>query len=168
MLIACWSVKGGSGTSVAAATLALVLARSPGGAVLVDCGGDSPAVLGVANPPGEGVVAWATGDAPRDSLWRIATDVAPGLVLLPAGPVRWAGGAAGERLAAALDDRRPVVVDCGAAGAPLGQALAGVATVSLLVIRPCYLALRRALEAPLRPSSVLLLDEPGRSLRSNT
>ena len=165
MLIACWSVKGGSGTSVTAATLALVLARSSGDAVLVDCAGDAPAVLGVPSPHGGGVVAWAASEASRDSLWGLAVDAAPGLTLLPAGPSGPADAAAGERLAAALDDRRPVVVDCGSAGAPFGMAVAGVATVSLLVIRPCYLALRRALDAPLRPSSVVLVDEPGRSLR---
>jgi hypothetical protein len=32
------------------------------------------------------------------------------------------------------------------------------------VLRPCYIALRRALAAPLRPSAVVLVEEPGRSL----
>ena len=35
---------------------------------------------------------------------------------------------------------------------------------SLLVLRPCYLALRRALAAPIRPSAVVLVNEPGRAL----
>jgi hypothetical protein len=42
--------------------------------------------------------------------------------------------------------------------------VAAAATLSLLVIRPCYLALRRALAAPIRPSGVILVEEPGRSL----
>src|SRR5438105_1478067 len=46
----------------------------------------------------------------------------------------------------------------------VAAALAASATVSLLVIRPCYLALRRALDAPLRPSGVVLVSEEGRSL----
>jgi hypothetical protein len=36
--------------------------------------------------------------------------------------------------------------------------------VSLLVLRPCYLALRRAVAAPFRPSGVVLVREPGRAL----
>src|SRR2546426_1176908 len=42
--------------------------------------------------------------------------------------------------------------------------LAAAAGLSLLVLRPCYLALRRAIAAPLRPSGVVLVNEPGRSL----
>ena len=61
-------------------------------------------------------------------------------------------------------DRRPVVADCGAADAGAGLAVAAAAPVSLLVLRPCYLALRRAMAAPIRPSGVVLVVEPGRSL----
>jgi hypothetical protein len=42
--------------------------------------------------------------------------------------------------------------------------VASVSSLSLLVLRPCYLALRRALAAPLRPSGVILVVEPNRSL----
>ena len=42
--------------------------------------------------------------------------------------------------------------------------LAAGATHSLLVLRPCYLALRRAVSCPLRPSGVVLVREDGRSL----
>src|SRR5205823_4979023 len=44
MLISCWSVKGGSGTTVVAAAIALALARSAP-VVLADFGGDAPTVL---------------------------------------------------------------------------------------------------------------------------
>ena len=71
MVIACWSVKGGSGTSVVAASLALILAErsQPPGALLVDLAGDAAAVLGLAEPA-TGVREWlAAGDtAPADSL----------------------------------------------------------------------------------------------------
>jgi hypothetical protein len=54
------------------------------------------------------------------------------------------------------------LVDCGSM--PSGHRLAVAATAerSLLVLRPCYLALRRAIASPLRPSGVVLVDEPGR------
>jgi hypothetical protein len=42
--------------------------------------------------------------------------------------------------------------------------VAARSTHSLLVTRACYLALRRALDPPLRPSGVVLVTEPGRAL----
>ena len=57
-----------------------------------------------------------------------------------------------------------MVVDCSSGSEPAGLAVAASASLSLLVLRPCYLALRRALASPLRPSGVILVDEPGRSL----
>jgi len=75
-------------------------------------------------------------------------------------------------LAAALAvDGRVVVVDCGvvvgggSAPSPVGLALAGIADPSLLVIRPCYLALRRALTASIDASGIVLVGEPQRALQ---
>lgn len=172
MLIACWSVKGGSGTTVTAAALAVALAsaapvrgrRSTSGITLVDLGGDLPAALGVPEPSGPGVCDWlAAEDADADALARLLTDVRPGLHLLSfgSGPLPTTGG---ERLSVALASLGNVIVDCGAPGSSVGQTVAGGATLSLLVLRPCYLALRRALRAPMQPSGILLLDEPGRAL----
>jgi cellulose biosynthesis protein BcsQ len=171
VLITCWSVKGGSGTTVVAASLALVLARSsPHGALLVDLAGDGPAVLGLPEPDGPGVLSWLTADADVDiaALARLELAAGAGLSVVPAGDGDIIGGlnpARVESLAAALaDDARPVVVDAGRVPHPVGSHLAGAATVSLLVVRPCYLALRRAATAPLRPSGVVLVTEPGRAL----
>ena len=166
MLVACWSVKGGSGTTVVAATLALLLARSSeSGTVAADLGGDLPAAFGLPEPSGPGIGDWmrAHGDVPPDALRRLELDVGQGLRLLPRGmgPLPAAGG---EQLASALSGTGHVVVDCGSACEPAGLALAASASLSLMVLRPCYLALRRALAAPLRPSGVILVDEPGRSL----
>src|SRR4051794_33057920 len=65
VFVSCWSVKGGSGTTVVASSLALLLAtRSPAGSVLVDLAGDVPAVLGIPEPDGPGVSDWlAAGDS---------------------------------------------------------------------------------------------------------
>lgn len=167
MLIACWSVKGGSGTSVVAASLALQLARSAE-TTLVDLGGDSAAVLGLPEPAGPGVSEWlAESSVDAAALDRVGVDAAPGLRLVPLGrvPLPESGG---ERLAAALAGPRNVVIDCGSqvtSGPGLGAASA--ATLSLLVIRPCYLALRRAIACPIRPSGVVLIDEGDRSLGSS-
>ena len=166
MLVACWSVKGGSGTTVVAAALSLILARSsPEGVLVADLGGDVPAALGMPEPSGPGVAAWLAAEdtvAP-EALGQLEIDGPPGLRLLPrgAGPLPPVGG---ERLAGALAGRGHAVVDCGSRGEPAALALAGCATLSLLVLRPCYLALRRALAAPIRPSGVVLVHEPRRSL----
>ena len=166
MLVACWSVKGGSGTTVVAAARGLVLATAaPPGAALVDLGGDLPAALGLAEPSGPGVGEWLAADpgvAP-DALGRLEIEVRPGLHLLPRGtaPLTSAGA---ERLAGALVGERHVVVDCGPPESAAGMVVAAAAGLSLLVMRPCYLALRRALSAPIRPSGVILVKETGRTL----
>jgi MinD-like ATPase involved in chromosome partitioning or flagellar assembly len=169
VLIACWSPKGGSGTTVVACGLALVLARSTSVAI-ADLAGDVPATLGLPEPEGPGLLDWlAAGDdvAPQ-ALSRLAVEVRPGLTLLPRGSSSpWSPGAAarGEALAVALRSHGDVVVsDCGRADVSEALALVAGADESLLVVRPCYLALRRALEAPVRPSGVVLVNEPGRAL----
>jgi len=183
LLFACWSPKGGSGTTVVTAALGLLLARAaPPGALLADLAGDLPTALGVAAPTGIGLADWlaAGPDVPDDALGRLEIDAGDQLRLLPwrgapgaelassaaeSGDPAVAAAGRGEALAAALSaDPRPVVVDCGAAATGAALAVAASATVSLLVIRPCYLALRRALDAPLRPSGVVLVTEEGRSL----
>lgn len=241
MLVACWSAKGGSGTTVVAAALAIVLARrSPAGALLVDLDGDLPAALGLPEPVRPGVAEWlaAGAEVPPDGLRRLEIDVpaASGSVrLVPAGragagaglaldlvpdgmnrdlvggdlagsdvmnsgvagigvvrsdvvradvvgadvvagarrgpvPERHSSGAPGsddraQVLAGVLAaDPRPVVVDCGTAPRGAALVLAASASASLLVLRPCYLGLRRALAAPLRPSAIVLVDEPQRAL----
>ncbi|MDP1818812.1 MAG: hypothetical protein Q8K58_02820 [Acidimicrobiales bacterium] len=167
MLIACWSSKGGAGTTVVATALALLLARhGEGGAVLVDLAGDVPAVLGLPEPDDPGVAGWlaAGGDVPVDALTRLEQPGAPGLAIL----TRGRGPLADDRgavLAALLGaDPRPVVVDCGTAPAGVALTLAAGAGRSVLVTRACFVSLRRAQAAPLRPSEVVLLAEPGHSL----
>lgn len=169
MLVACWSAKGGSGTTVVSAALALILARSsPSGALAADLAGDLPAALGVADPSGPGLAGWlaAGDDVPVDALGRLEVPAASGLALLASGdqPLPLAPGR-GDVLATLLGtDPRPVVADCGSEPAGPALAVAAGATVSLLVLRPCYLAIRRALRAPVRPTGVVLITEPQRAL----
>lgn len=170
MLVACWSVKGGSGTTVVAAALALALAGRDEGALLVDLAGDLPAVLGCPDPQGPSLADWlaAEHDLAPAALRRIEVEAGPGLALLPLGASCPGAFHRGEALAAELAaDPRPVVVDCGTAPSPVGLAVAASASLSLLVLRPCYLALRRALHAPVEPSGVVLVGEPQRALRRN-
>lgn len=173
MYISCWSVKGGSGTTVVAATLALLLAADPpggttGSVLLADLAGDAPAVLGLPEPVGDGVLDWLSSDADVSALPYLELDGGGGLGVLPrgTGPVL-RGRSDGDRVRLLAESwavgGRCVVADLGLL-APRWHELAAGATTSLLVIRPCYLALRRAVDAPLRPSGVVLVDEPARTL----
>jgi hypothetical protein len=170
----CWSVKGGSGTTVVAASLAIVLARRSGsGALLVDLAGDLPAALGLAEPDGPGLAGWfeAGRSVPADGLNRLEVGVADDLHLVPRGQGRLGPTARAEVLSGVLAaDGRSVVVDAGVPSwvetgpDPAAAVLAGAATTSLLVTRACYLSLRRVVAAPMRPTGIVVVAEPGRAL----
>ena len=173
MLVCFWSPKGGSGTSVIATAAALVLARE-GPARVVDLSGDLPAVLGLATDPEPGLRDWLRigPEAPTDALDRLALDAGRGLTLLPAGGGDVAGAApeSGAALAVALRaDPRPTVIDVGvlrARSEPALHALVEVADVDVIVVRGCYLALRRAVRVELtaRATGAVYVEEAGRSL----
>ncbi len=162
MITVCWAAKGGSGTTVVATSIALA-AHPP--TLLVDLAGDVPAVLGLAEPDTPGVYDWLRSEAPASRLGALEISAGDDLHVLGRGQ---RAGATAERwrsLAAWLaSDSRRVVVDAGGAGDVPAEVLR-VASQSLLVTRPCYLALRAAVRAPIRPTGVVLVDEPGRALR---
>lgn len=175
MVVACWSPKGGSGTTVVAASLARILATtSAAGVLMVDLGGDVAAALGSPEPAGPGVAEWlhVGDDVPADGLARIEHALFPDLALVTRGSGSLVSNGRAEVLAAVLAaDRRAVVVDCGRVGGPeegdaseVGRVLAAGATHSLLVVRPCYLGLRRATATSFRPSGIVVVNERGRSL----
>jgi hypothetical protein len=172
-LLTLWSPKGGSGTSVFAAACAVVVAREAG-ARLVDLGGDQPAVFGIGTEPARGVGDWlaAGPDAPTDALDRLAAEAAPGLALIPRGDEPGAlaprpAAEAGAALAVALRDGPvPTLVDAGTAADPAGRALLEVSDVSVVVLRGCYLTLRRAVRHPAvgRAAGIVVVDEQGRAI----
>lgn len=159
MLTLCWGAKGGSGTTVVAASLAGASSRPT---LLVDLDGDLPTAFGIPEPSGPGLGDWLASDAPPARLDALAIPLRPGLDLLPIGrgPLtgpRWPEAA--HALAARPHD---VVIDAGTGSPP--PALHAVADRSWLVMRACYLAVRRAGSQPLRPDGIVLIEEPGRSL----
>jgi hypothetical protein len=162
-LTVCWAAKGGSGTTVVAAALAVSAA---GPTVIVDLAGDLPAVFGVEEPAGPGVLDWVWSDAPAERLRDLTVPVAGGVHLVPRGhgtapseADRW------QELATELTrGGTRVIVDAGTGCPPAG--LHAIADQSLLVTRACYVGLRRAIAAPVRPSAVVLVEEAGRSLRA--
>jgi hypothetical protein len=136
--------------------------------LLVDASGDLPAALGLPEPAGPAVSDWLAADPAvgPSSLDALEVEVRPGLRLLPRG-TPWPASATArtrvftQHLATAS---RTVVVDAGQPG-PCELHLVEAADRSLLVLRPCYLALRRAVASTLRPSGVVLVHEPRRALR---
>jgi hypothetical protein len=119
------------------------------------------------DPDAPGVTDWLNQGAlvPADGLARLEITVGRGLALLRRGRGAMAVERAGALAAVLAADPRPVVVDAGlVSGDDVGSVVAASAAESLLVTRPCFLALRRALAAPVRPSAVVLVVEEGRAL----
>lgn len=166
MLIAFWGAKGGAGaTTVAVLVGALWGQRSGPRPLIADLGGDVPAVLGLSEPQGAGLTDWirAGAQVSAEALKQLEVD-AGSFGLLPLGDGTLDGH--GEPLAAALASLgRPVIADCGSRPEGVQRGVAASVPRSVLVTRPCYLALRRAALSSLRPSEVIVVDEPGRALR---
>lgn len=166
LMIVCWSVKGGSGTTVVASTLALMHAgRAPRGALIVDLAGDVPAVLGLAESKDWGLSEWFAHNenSLRMPLQSIAIQATANLQLISRGARPIEESANFFEFAASLETLDlPVVIDAGC-GVPSADLVAR-ASSSLLIIRPCYLALRRAAQLNVAPTGVVLVNEPGRSL----
>jgi hypothetical protein len=159
MLTLCWAAKGGSGTTVVAASMALA---STTRTLLVDLDGDIPAVLGLPEPSGPGVHDWLGSSAPADRLDDLTIAVTDRVAVLPSGRP---ASVAPERWPALVDwlRGRPehVLVDAGTAHDPCPP-LADAADRTLLVTRTCYLAMRDAARLERRPSAVVVVSEPGR------
>lgn len=174
MLVTCWSTKGGSGTSVTAALVSLHAAQVRHRSVLlVDLCGDLPAVFGSAETS-SGLGEWLRSGLAPCSLERTLLELTPNLSLLPRGQGPLSARRTDE-LVQWLASGAVVVVDAGVLrsdGEPsssgsdeeLRWRLAAEADRSVLVTRACYLALRRAVSLPVRPSGVVLVAEAGRAL----
>ena len=165
-VIVCWSLKGGSGTTVVSAALALTLAQRNNSTVrIVDLAGDIPSALGIAEPSGDGVTNWLQ-QPQRAPIQSLQIPVTARVSLLPrgTGPIMHHDLTAEHcnALATELDTSSELtVVDAGSGHIPQ---LINNATTSLLVIRPCYLALRKAAHLSVKPHGIVLINEPGRSL----
>jgi hypothetical protein len=165
--VVCWSAKGGSGTSVVAAALALKSADCGRETLLVDLDGDQPDVLGV-SPGGLGVTDWlaAGDDVPVDALAGMEVPVIGRLRLLPRGEEAAASNDRLRLLAGILSTgSRTIVIDAGTRRREAGKLAVrwwdGIG-ISVLVTRACYLALRRVDALP-PGTRLVLVDEPGRA-----
>jgi hypothetical protein len=166
MYTLCWSVKGGSGVTVVAAALALVSANVQP-TLLIDLGGDLAAALGVTTPPGPGVGEWlASPHATAGELLRLGFQATQNLTLVCAGSLRdipAIDDVGAERLAHAIASMAgAIIVDAGRHY--IHGVLHACASRSLMVVRPCYLALGRAARSRCPATAAVVVLEPGRSL----
>ena len=171
MFTACWSVKGGSGTTTVATALALAFAATSS-TLLVDLKGDVAAALGseTLERPGLGDWCRAYPEVAADGLSRLERSVAANLALLEPGTQSTGScsAPASDLLVAMLaTESRAVVVDCGVADSTLSTTVAAGAGRSVLVLNPCYLSLRRANAIPLRPSGLVVVRAPWHALSDN-
>ncbi len=161
-MYACWSVKGGSGTTVFASALALSLAEQHGEASIIDLCGDVPSVLGMAEPAGRGIRDWLSSpDRDAHELFTMRVSATSRLHVIPAGSATSFDERALEDLLATTHGH-PVVIDFGLLRPP--SSMQAATHADWLVVRPCYLALRRAARLHSRPRGVVLMSEPGRAL----
>jgi hypothetical protein len=160
-VISCWSVKGGSGTSVVAAFLAIASAQvNP--TVLVDADGDQPPIFGLPSAS-TGFREWWQSGLGSDALIRLAANISSNLRLVPAGE----SVADGDRVFAGISGVT-TIADLGTIRSHDFRAqIVEESTKSLLVVRPCYLAARRASLSSLRIDGLVVVEEQGRSLRAH-
>ncbi len=143
MFLALCSPKGGSGTSVVAASLALV-AATRGPARLADLGGDQAAILGLAAAPAapgavDGLSGWLAGGPSAATEWLdgLALPVSPGLTLLPRGSglLEAASPEAGAALAVARGDGAKRILDAGTSACAAAREVPDVAELLRVVLR---------------------------------
>lgn len=175
-MLVCWSVGGGSGTTVVVAGLASAVAAAGDDALAVDLCGDLPLAFGATDRPGLGLGEWldAGADVPADALARLEVEVAAGVRVLPVG-ARVAGGngvdapgradRAPHLVEALRADGRWVVVDAGlpAPGSVAAQ-LVVAADRSLVVVRACPFSVRRLEALTQPPTGVIVVSERRRAV----
>lgn len=160
-----WSVKGGVGTTVISAVSAVQRSEKTD-VRLVDLAGDLPAALGVAESGREGIGDWMASRADVDTIDHLALPVTDRLDLVPRGLITRDGDHLTRLEHFAISTKsmsREIIVDAGTDHTVLSRLLPH-SDESWLVLRPCYLALRRAVNTNLRVDGVVLVNEPGRAL----
>lgn len=158
------SPKGGNCTTVTASAYALVSAMRGTNTLLIDLCGDVPAAIGMAETQGPGINDWLGEDNVNSAqqMVLLGTPVIPGLVVLHRGARFVTGEPRWEELANAVAQLpHDVIIDAGTTFVP--ETLTAAVQNVTMVVRPCYLSLRRASRLP-RPHNVFVIKEDNRAL----
>ena len=166
MLMVCWSPKGGSGTSVVSVGLAIAASRLETRTLIVDIGGDVPAILGMSESP-IGLSEWIAQPSAFD-IEELFVDGPAGLKVLPSGSsslpdaVSSSWARLGSELHRLSRSGWTVVIDGARNLSPDSLGPCDVRT--LIVVRPCYLSIRRGRLARHRSDGIVFVAEPERVL----
>lgn len=173
MMATMWALKGGQGTSTTTA-MAAVGTSADRPALLVDLCGDQTSLFRMGRHQ-QGIAEWSAGQEPAEELARHALHVTDTLRLLPRGqgpiyPQRTDELYEWLIRAQPID---PVIVDAGTLDPESGgeardhrlrRFAAEVAPASILVTKPCYLALRRGALNSISPTGVVMVADTRRAL----
>lgn len=160
------SPKGGNGTTVTAASFAVLSAQRGSPTILIDLCGDIPATLGLAEPSGPGINDWLseTNTHLFNALLQECLPVHDNLIVLHRGAPFVEGQPRWSEFADALRAlSHNVVIDAGITFVPDQVRLA--MTCTTMVTKACYLSLRRATNIS-RPTNVIVIKEEARALTS--
>lgn len=158
------SSKGGNCTTVTATAFSLIAASRGLPTILIDLCGDVPSVIGTPEPPSAGINDWLAEDSILDAeaLVKLGTPVSPGLVVVHRGARFVQGQPRWSDLAAAITTLpMNIIVDAGIGYLPDELRNAGAEVT--MVVKQCYLSLRRATQLS-RPTNVVVIREEGRAL----
>lgn len=162
MLMVLSSVRGGVGTSVVSAAIAVLAARDQSRPTyLVDLTGDQTDIFGLAQAD-IGLDDWTTRADRR--LTDLAVDIDPQLRLVPSRTALDSTESL-DGLVTALEQRRHdahVVIDAGRLD--LSDSFRELRPTHLLVIRPCYLALRSTVSSSRNWDGLVVVRPPDRVL----
>jgi hypothetical protein len=158
------SPKGGNCTTVTAAAYALLMAARGTPTVLIDLCGDIPAAVGMAEPTTPGINDWLSESSPLDAqaLVTMGTPLKDGLVVVHRGSSFVEGQPRWSDLAHAISSSPiNIIIDAGISFIP--DELRTAVSHITMVVKPCYLSLRRASRMQ-RPSQLFVVCEESRAL----
>jgi hypothetical protein len=158
------SSKGGNCTTVTATAFSLIAASRGLPTVLIDLCGDVPAVIGLPEPTTPGINDWLAEDSLLDaeSLVKLGTPLSPGLVVVHRGARFVQGQPRWTDLATAISSLpMNIAIDAGTGYLP--DELRNAGAEITMVVKPCYLSLRRATQLS-RPTNCIVIREEGRAL----
>jgi hypothetical protein len=161
-IITVHATKGGQGATTITAALGILHANAGHRTLLIDTGGDLPAILGKPEPLSVGLSDYLID--PTTTLDDITVTVNENLdvVTRGTGPIAFTTYTYGLTIGG-LGDYYTVIVDAGTCATEWNQH----ADRNVFVTRPCYLAVRRAIHLPTRPTEVVFMVEPGRALSAH-